>query len=92
MTTHSVYVIRAKDDTCLYVGCSANVTARMYDHRRKPWGPLIDRVDVIECETKGQALTVENALIHDLQPLHNIRKRQLHPLLAMSRAAKERRA
>jgi excinuclease UvrABC nuclease subunit len=86
MKEHSVYVLLAADGTCLYVGCSANVNRRVAEHRKKTWGHLIEAVEVTECPSKGRALTLENELIHDMQPLHNIRKRELHPLIAAHRA------
>src|SRR5699024_924217 len=91
---HQVYVLKDKAGAVLYVGVTSNLKARVKDHRtRKPWWG-----DVAETTTSApmpwvDALNLEEHLIRELSPLHNVRKRNgsLHVNLGIRElVAKER--
>jgi excinuclease ABC subunit C len=77
-----VYIFRDASETPLYIGKAANLRARLSSYRR-PGGDgrlmirfleqQAARVETIVTRTEGEALLLEDQLVKQLQPPHNIR-------------------
>lgn len=68
------YLYRYKDASgaLLYVGISINAVARLGQHRKKDWFPLIATISVERFETYAEAEIAELKAICNEQPIHNI--------------------
>lgn len=72
----AVYRLFAKDGTLLYVGVTAHVNLRMYNHKaEKHWWPLVARKTVKWYDSRADALKAEAAAIAGEFPVHNIAQR-----------------
>jgi excisionase family DNA binding protein len=80
MRPHDVYRVFAADGSLLYVGCSREVTERMYHHRLySPFGHLIDTYTRESFPTKPAARAAEVAAITAEHPLFNKQHRIATP-------------
>lgn len=68
---HTVYLLRDKDGTVIYVGVTAGLEARLRQHRYKPWWPEVARVDTEFIAGKPRAALRELDLIHEHEPRYN---------------------
>lgn len=70
----SVYMLFAADETCLYVGCSVNVSSRLATHANgRDWWTTVAYIQLEHFDSKRIALIRERQLIEHLQPTHNVR-------------------
>jgi predicted GIY-YIG superfamily endonuclease len=58
-----------KDETLNYIGYSAQLGARLLNHKRN--GILFNKILFIPCETSQEALALEKELIHQYKPPYN---------------------
>ena len=71
----AVYRIYNFDKNLIYVGVTNDVLMRIAQHRRdKIWRDQITIIELDWCETRSEALAIENMLIEKMQPLYNLRQ------------------
>jgi excinuclease UvrABC nuclease subunit len=66
-----VYCIFDDEDTLLYVGQSCDVRSRISAHRRKKWGPAIERVEAVLIGRESDRLVAEAVHILRHRPRYN---------------------
>jgi len=72
-----VYRLWASDGTCLYVGQVGGLgngnrlSERFWEHRKKPWWPLVVRKEVAIFTTAAEVIAEERAQIAALKPNQN---------------------
>jgi predicted GIY-YIG superfamily endonuclease len=72
-TPTTVYRLFDSDWTLLYVGISVRPAKRMSEHSRsKEWWPLVEHFLFTECDTRRDALELEEGMIRNEQPIFNI--------------------
>lgn len=83
-----VYVLRARDDSALYVGKARRLRSRMASYVHRPLGATrrleglvgaVEGVDSSVCETDLEALVLEDREIRRLQPRFNTVRHQREP-------------
>ncbi len=88
--TPGVYVLRAADETALYVGKARRLRSRVAAYVHRPLGitrrleglvSAVQRVDSVECATDLEALILEDREIRRLQPRFNTVRQQRAPRL-----------
>lgn len=60
-----------KDGECVYVGCSGNLRKRIKVHHLASQFPICERLEWIPCQTRWDALQLEDRLIKELKPQWN---------------------
>lgn len=70
LNQHTVYLLLTDEGYCLYVGTSCQVTNRIRGHIREGRIPAT-RYEVILCEDKASALSLEGDLIFQHKPPYN---------------------
>lgn len=69
---HTVYTFWNVEGVALYVGCTADFSKRLTDHRRtKSWFAEVTRFDAVIYPHQSAGLAAEMSRIRELQPLHN---------------------
>ena len=68
---HEVYILRTEDGTVIYVGVTAQLEARLREHRRKSWWGEVATIDTELIVGKGPASLRELELIHLHEPRYN---------------------
>lgn len=68
---HVVYTFRSADGDVLYVGCTSNMTRRLYKHHGKPWWHEVTKVDTTEVADWHLGRRLEAHLIRILSPKYN---------------------
>jgi len=72
---HAVYRIYNAKENMIYVGVTNDVLMRIAQHRRdKHWRDEITVVHLDWCETRSEALAIENMLIESFKPIYNLRQ------------------
>ena len=66
-----VYALFDEDESCLYIGQSVSIPARLRQHRKKPWWPKVAyRRHLVMNDEEGR-LVRETCLILKQKPCHN---------------------
>ncbi|MGP1273077.1 MAG: excinuclease ABC subunit UvrC [Phycisphaerales bacterium] len=80
--TPGVYLMKDRAGTVVYVGKAKRLPDRVSSYfvpsadlgpKKQPMLEIVERFEVIECETEWEALLTENRLIKDLKPRFNAR-------------------
>ncbi len=68
---HYVYEFYAADGTCLYVGCTRHLTARLQTHTKKTWWHEVAHIQITTQANVAEGHQVEKDRIQLLNPIHN---------------------
>lgn len=68
----SVYRLYDAEGRLLYVGLARRPENRIYAHKRKPWGHLINSMAVEWFDDREAAKAAERTAIHHEEPIHNL--------------------